>query len=145
MFFLEPNFFFQTQNLFMFSIFSDPKICLAQNYLQWKTIFGGRKQSFRTWGFLNCQEQRFYFNWSLTQKTESCSFFFLSFFGGGRGGEWGEGPDGIGRKWGGDVYVPSLLILFNFGSHFDQQKKYCICSVKFQRFILAIDSEIHFL
>ena len=37
-----------------------------------KTISGGRTQSFWTWSFLNWQGQRFYFNWSLTQKTKSC-------------------------------------------------------------------------
>ena len=35
-------------------------------------IFGGRKQSFWTWGCLNWQGQIFYFNWSLTLKTKSC-------------------------------------------------------------------------
>ena len=38
------------------------------------TIFGGRKQSFRTLGSLNCQRQGFCFNFSLALKTKSCSF-----------------------------------------------------------------------
>ena len=56
--------------------FSDPHFFLTQNELQWKTISGGRKQSFWTWGFLNWQGQWSYFIWSLKLKTKSCIYFF---------------------------------------------------------------------
>ena len=40
-------------------------------------MFGGRKQNVWTWGCLNWQGQRFYFNWSLTLKTKSCFCLIL--------------------------------------------------------------------
>ena len=64
---LDPKFCW-TQNFFGRKIFSDPKLILM------KMIFGGIKQSFRTWCFLNCPAQRFYLNWSLTLKTVLYSF-----------------------------------------------------------------------
>ena len=64
-FFSEPK-YFQTQ------IFFRPKICSDPKWISMKMIFGGIKQSFWTWGFLNCPSQRFYLNWSLTLKTKSC-------------------------------------------------------------------------
>ena len=69
---------FWTQIIFGPNIFSDRKFFQTktffwtQNELQWKAIFGGRKQRFWTWGSLNCQGQRFSFNWSLTLMTKSC-------------------------------------------------------------------------
>ena len=54
---------FQTQN------FSNQKLTSM------KMIFGGIKQSFWTWGFLNCIAQRFYLNWSLTLKTKFVRYF----------------------------------------------------------------------
>ena len=63
--FFRPKFFsdlkfFLKQFFFWIKFFSDPKWTL------WKMIFGGRKQSFWTWGL------RFYFHWSLTLETKSC-------------------------------------------------------------------------
>ena len=43
-------------------------------------IFGGIKQSFWTWGFLNFPAQRFYLNWSLTLKTKSCNIYIFVMF-----------------------------------------------------------------
>ena len=84
-FFQTPNFFylnfFRIKNFFLPeiifgpiffrpNIFSDPKLTSV------RTLFGGRKQSFRTLSFLNWQGQRFYLNWSLTLKTKSCCGLF---------------------------------------------------------------------
>ena len=55
--------------------FFRPKIFSNQKWTSMKMIFGGIKQSFWTWGFLNCIAQRSYLNWSLTLKTKSCSIF----------------------------------------------------------------------
>ena len=54
------------------NIFSPPNFVSDPEWTSMKTIFGGRKKCFWTWGFLNWQGQRFYFNWSLTIKTKSC-------------------------------------------------------------------------
>ena len=63
--FLGTQHFFETQK-FQTQNFSDPK------WISMKTIFGGIKQSFCSWGFQNCPAQKFYLNWSLTLKTKSC-------------------------------------------------------------------------
>ena len=44
---------------------------------KWKTIFGWRKLGFWTSDFLNSQWQRFYFNWTLTLKTESSTILYI--------------------------------------------------------------------
>ena len=70
--------FFSEQSFFRNTNFSDPKFFSDLTFFadpkwtSWKMIFGGRKQSFWTWGCLNWQGQRFYFNWSLTLETKSC-------------------------------------------------------------------------
>ena len=58
--------------------FFRPKICSDPKWISMKMIFGGIIQSFWTWGFLNCQSQRFYLNWSLTLKTKFYSSFNFS-------------------------------------------------------------------
>ena len=45
-----------------------------------KMMFGGIKQSFWIWGFLNCPALRFCLNWSLTLKTKSCLFWYSNDF-----------------------------------------------------------------
>ena len=68
-FFWEPK-FFQTQKFFRLFIFFRPKMNFMKDDL-W------REKGFWTWGCLNWQGQRFYFNWSWTLKTKSCFFFNL--------------------------------------------------------------------
>ena len=77
--FLRPKIFLWTQRNFRTQFFFDPKFFSNQKFvrtqnelqLKLKTIFRRRNQSFWTWGFLNRQGQRFYFNWSLTLMTKS--------------------------------------------------------------------------
>ena len=64
--------FFEAQNFSRNQHFSRPKICSDPKWISMKMIFGGIKQRFWTWGFLNCSSQRFYLKWSLTLKTKSC-------------------------------------------------------------------------
>ena len=70
-FLLEPK-KFRNERFFRTRFFSDLTFFVDPKWTSWKMIFGGRKQSFWTWGCLNWQGQRFYFNWSLTLETKSC-------------------------------------------------------------------------
>ena len=71
---------FASEKYFQTQIFFRPKICSDPKWISMKMIFGGIKQSFWTWGFLNCPSQRFYLNWSLTLKTKSCFTLKIFYF-----------------------------------------------------------------
>ena len=68
----RPNIFSDTKFFFHPKFFSDPTFFWDPKSTLRKMIFGGIKQSFWTWAFLNCLAQSFYLNWSLTLKTKSC-------------------------------------------------------------------------
>ena len=70
--FLRPKIFLGTK-IFSDQIFFRHKICCDPKRISIKMIFRGIKQSFWTWGFLNCPAQRFNLNWSFTK---SCFIFF---------------------------------------------------------------------